>query len=622
MTRLHQSRRQKIGYTYNQQVQNNVSLATKQRLMSTVQNQAFEQNMKGAGLEDVLRGSINLGKKSYSKIKDLSDTLTPEQQQRLGSAVNKIVGDDKTMRSIHSMATKLPKVTSALSMVKGNGLGLAGAGTSIQPSVGSGLNIAGQGLSLAGGAMKGKGLSLAGGALPGDMLRKKLLQKMVREKRMKPIGDRKKSSPLKMGYMGGSINISGSSSGQSMSATLPKMKNYKLNPKPLVGGAIAKIPDKQIINKLKKAAIPFLKAEGLLKEGVKNTDKTAKLIEMYAKKAFKTTKDKGEAVGEILAKLKPLLNQKGNGLGLAGAGFFHKLGWKLLSGIFKMGSSRGSKSAFARGATYMAGQGYGGALKLAGQGKGGALKLAGQGKHKGGFVFSIAAIIAAVSAAAASAAAAASTVGAVAIAGTTVGALTTAAITASVTAASGAVVGHYVNKALKEGEKKAAAQGRKLTPKEKEFYVKLGRAQAARSGQKGKGLDPVNIVKQATKQTKLLLKDFSPKDKKVLIQGFKQLKDNPTKSGIIALGKKLAPVARDLMFKKINKKIKSSGVQLVSPEMVQQSGKGIRLAGSGMSSKIVRLPQNLPQKTVSHIKKNAKQFEDKFKKSFVNKLTK
>ena len=49
---------------------------------------------------------------------------------------------------------------------------------------------------------------------------------------MRPIGDRKKTSPLKMGYLGGSINISGSSSGQSMSKTLPGMKNYKLNPKP------------------------------------------------------------------------------------------------------------------------------------------------------------------------------------------------------------------------------------------------------------------------------------------------------------------------------------------------------------------------------------------------------
>ena len=152
----------------------------------------------------------------------------------------------------------------------------------------------------------------------------------------------------------------------------------------------------------------------------------------------------------------------------------------------------------------------------------------------------------------------------------------------------------------------------------------MGKMQAAvaKRNQKGKGFDPAQIVKQVAKHTKLLLKDFSPKDKKKLLVGFKQLKNNPTKSGIIDLGKKLAPVARDLMFKKINNKIKKSGIQLVSPEMVQQSGNGIRLAGSGMSSKIVRLPQRLPQKTISHIKKNAKHFEDKFKKSFVNKLTK
>lgn len=74
--------------------------------------------------------------------------------------------------------------------------------------------------------------------LPGDLLRKKLLKKMLREKKMKSLGDRVKSAPI----AGSGLVIAGSSDGQSRSKTLPKTKTYKLNPKPLVGGFVITIP--------------------------------------------------------------------------------------------------------------------------------------------------------------------------------------------------------------------------------------------------------------------------------------------------------------------------------------------------------------------------------------------
>jgi hypothetical protein len=60
MTRLNQSRRQLIGYTYSPQLNNDVSLQTVSRQMASVQEQAFDQNMKGDGrLRDIIRGILN-----------------------------------------------------------------------------------------------------------------------------------------------------------------------------------------------------------------------------------------------------------------------------------------------------------------------------------------------------------------------------------------------------------------------------------------------------------------------------------------------------------------------------------------------------------------------------------
>ena len=101
-------------------------------------------------------------------------------------------------------------------------------------------------------SIKGNGLSLAGGGccmpcvsggaksemLPGDVLRKKLLAKVVRQKRMDSLGDRLKTSAVGMG--GAGLNIAGTSNGQSRSMTYPKMKDYDLNPRPLVGAGMKK----------------------------------------------------------------------------------------------------------------------------------------------------------------------------------------------------------------------------------------------------------------------------------------------------------------------------------------------------------------------------------------------
>ena len=109
-----------------------------------------------------------------------------------------------------------------------------GSRGSIQPSVGGGLSVAGGSIDIRG--------NQEGDTLPGDALKKKLLQKMVRERRMKSLGDRTKTTPLQAGFNGGSLVIplcpgkyNNKMGSQSMSKTLPSSKGYKLNPRPLVG---------------------------------------------------------------------------------------------------------------------------------------------------------------------------------------------------------------------------------------------------------------------------------------------------------------------------------------------------------------------------------------------------
>jgi len=214
--RLNQAGRQKIGYTYSPQVINDVITQPHMRNMAMVQ----EQDFIGQGMKKNSNPLIQADKIVFNAL--------PYERQEV----------DKT-------ASKLGNGLS----VAGSGLSVAGGSRgSIQPSVGSGLSVAGGSR----GSIQpsvGGGLSVAGGAidirgnqkeetLPGDTLRKKLLKKMLRERKMKALGDRVKTAPIKQGMDGGSLvipTINNKMGSQSRSKTLPNTKSYKLNPKPLVG---------------------------------------------------------------------------------------------------------------------------------------------------------------------------------------------------------------------------------------------------------------------------------------------------------------------------------------------------------------------------------------------------
>ena len=165
MTRLNQSRRQLIGYVYNPQVNNDVSRTQNIKSLNCVVEQAFDKNMTGCGME--------------RKIKPKKVDTTHIQFEKGGKAVE---------------PTEV--------------LNTSGEGMKIIkriPHMGEGLQLAGTGLGLAGAGM-----------LPGEMLRRKLLKKVVKEKLMKKM-------------TGGLLNIPRTSSGKSMDKTLPGMKGYVLD---------------------------------------------------------------------------------------------------------------------------------------------------------------------------------------------------------------------------------------------------------------------------------------------------------------------------------------------------------------------------------------------------------
>jgi hypothetical protein len=226
MGRLNQSRRQKIGYSYCPQVINDVAIQPKMRNMSLVQEQAFDQNMRGEGIREIIRGIID----NKERILEMGSKAVDIAASEAGKQASKIMFD------------------APLHAVGGSGLSPAGGGLSPAPNAprhavgGSGLSPAGSGLSPAGGAIdiRGNGTSLhaVGDVLPGDKLKKKLLQKMVRERRMRSLGDRVKTQPIEQGMNGGSLVIPTNNNkmgSQSRSKTLPSSKAYKLNPRPLVG---------------------------------------------------------------------------------------------------------------------------------------------------------------------------------------------------------------------------------------------------------------------------------------------------------------------------------------------------------------------------------------------------
>jgi hypothetical protein len=488
MTRLNQSRRGLIGYTYSPQVCNDVSISTGSRQMALVQEQAFEQGMSGDGrIRDIVRGILSkrhlitkhgpavidavvkgiqfMNSDEGKQLKKDFQTIAPNQSERISNIVDKYTPPEQYQNAVAG-------VYKGVKAVSGQGLGLAGAGL---------------------------GLAGAGDTLPGDMLKKKLLQKMIREKRMKSLGDRVKTSPVVAGFNGGSMVIPTRRGGQSKSKDLGK--GYKLNPRPLVG---AGIDSQMIIKGLQKMVIPMLKSNKLVSQTLQNTDKIKQLIALRAKTIMKSTQDPQQIVMKVLEALKPIMKN-----GLKGSGvsqILGKIGAKILAGIFRLGNP---DSVIAKGFDKL-----------------------GSGVHKGGFIFSLMAIIAGISAAA-SAAAATTVVGTV-----TVGALAGAALTGAAGAAGAAIV-------------KSIAGG-----------------------------DIKQTLLKVIKETKLTIADFPTKDKIKLKAGFEALKKNPTKEGIIALGKKLAPVAREIMKKKLAKKIDGmtgSGLGL--------AGRGLGLAGGSQAKK-------------------------------------
>ena len=100
MTRLNQSRRQQIGYVYKPQVNNDIGLTQCGRKMNLVQIQSFDQNMMdGEGFMDVVRGIFNKGKQGAKFLYDNSDKIGDAYSGEVGTALrNMIPSSDETAR--------------------------------------------------------------------------------------------------------------------------------------------------------------------------------------------------------------------------------------------------------------------------------------------------------------------------------------------------------------------------------------------------------------------------------------------------------------------------------------------------------------------------------------------
>ena len=251
MGRLNQSRRQKIGYSYCPQVINDVAIQPKMRNMALVQEQAFDQNMMGEGIKEIIRGILDNRKRILemgSKAVDIAssdvakqvgkimfDNLPSDKQDKIKRLQERTKPIQNAIQRRQDIADMVKTGSKLVKDIRGNGLNPAGGSRgSIQPSVGGGLSVAGGAIDIRG--------NQEGDTLPGDALKKKLLQKMVRERRMKSLGDRTKTSPIEAGFDGGSLVIPTNNTksarlegSQSRSKTLPSSRSYKLNPRPLVG---------------------------------------------------------------------------------------------------------------------------------------------------------------------------------------------------------------------------------------------------------------------------------------------------------------------------------------------------------------------------------------------------
>ena len=100
MTRLNQSRRQQVGYVYKPMVNNDIALTQSGRKMNLVQIQAFDQNqMSGEGFMDIVRGVFNKGKEGAKMLYDNRDKIADLYSSELGTTVRNLIPDsDDTAR--------------------------------------------------------------------------------------------------------------------------------------------------------------------------------------------------------------------------------------------------------------------------------------------------------------------------------------------------------------------------------------------------------------------------------------------------------------------------------------------------------------------------------------------
>ena len=209
MTRLATSRRQKIGFTYCPQVDNNIAVNPPMRNMLVVQDQSFIASPQtGGGI-------------MYDEPKNMDYSMSEKiDKPNVFNKVKNILFDKpKDLQMIKSTSEHL-KMKKQMAESKG---GAVDANVSDKVSVFQ---------------RKTENIQKIQNMLPGEMLRQKLLKKMVRERKMKSLGDRVKTSPIEDGFNGGSLvipTINNKMGSQSMSKTLEATKPYKLNPKPLVG---------------------------------------------------------------------------------------------------------------------------------------------------------------------------------------------------------------------------------------------------------------------------------------------------------------------------------------------------------------------------------------------------
>lgn len=348
MTRLNQSRRQQVGYVYSPQVNNDIGLTQGGRNMNLVHVQSFDQNQQsGEGFMDVVRGVFSKGLSGAQVLYDNKNRIADAYTGEIGTALRNAIPDsDDTARNgypgeMHMIlqlkngkngianymgpGTEIekrlrrndPGRTPADTVAKRHDLDYALAqgartkagqfqqvraadnrmistlkkinmrGTDVPRNIQAGMKLIqakkiGEDLGIVdkqrfSGQLKDvsdsyKNLLLAnrekltqqgyGASLPGSCLKQKLLRNMRKKK----------------------------GSGQSRSKTLPGMKSYKLNPKPIVGaGAIADFITSKALPSLAKhlglspSMIPKGQIKKIINLGMAKTGKIGSTLDSVAK---------------------------------------------------------------------------------------------------------------------------------------------------------------------------------------------------------------------------------------------------------------------------------------------------------------------------------------------------